>query len=223
MKRVFIVGEPRNSFSQYSNMYLEKGNWEIVYAVNKADLIQFTGGEDVTPALYGSPQHKKTHNNLARDRHEQLIFKIARHLNIPMVGICRGGQFLNVMCGGSMWQDVDGHANGGHEVIDLITTDAFRVTSTHHQMMIPGSDAQLIAVAYESKWKEKCTQNGSSITVLSQRLANSQGDAEIVFYKDQKCLCFQPHPEFSGVPDLRDRFFKYIEEYLFQKPELEVA
>src|SRR3546814_3238996 len=40
-------------------------------------------------------------------------FAIARRMHKPMAGICRGGQFLNVMCGGSMIQHVEGHAIHG--------------------------------------------------------------------------------------------------------------
>lgn len=207
--KVFVV----NSNLEYERMFLS-GGWEISKKINGSDLIQFTGGEDVSPRLYGQKRHPKTRNNLERDKKEVIIFGLAISNDVPMAGICRGGQFLNVMCGGELWQDVDGHSRGGtHEVIDLITGDSFRATSTHHQMMIKGSDGLIIGAADESKFRSTVLPNGNTIRYHIRKLDDY--DTEIVFYKKQRALCFQPHPEFTGVPDLKMKYFDYIYKYLF--------
>ena len=192
--------------------YTEK--WEVVKNINDADLIQFTGGADVSPSFYGQKRHPKTISNILRDKREAMVFKFAKGRNIPMAGICRGAQFLNVMCGGGIWQDVDGHANGEtHEILDLITDETFRATSTHHQMMDPTSDAIIVGVADKSTWRATVKKNGN---VLQYKVKDIRDfDAEIVWYEDQSAICFQPHPEFVGVPDLKSRYFNYIEKYLF--------
>lgn len=231
-RRVYIVAN-RRSDTLYHNMFIDKG-WIVTNSLLDADLVQFTGGEDVSPYLYGEELHNKTMCNINRDKKESLIFHIALAHNKPMAGICRGGQFLNVMCGGTLWQHVNGHANASlHEVIDLISGEVYRATSTHHQMMKPAPYAKVIGVAFECTWKESCHRAGTSnISYIDNKNPRYEGDMEILFYnnaldrhssKDVKekiykacrVLCFQPHPEFKGFPDLADRYFDYVDDLLF--------
>lgn len=203
------------SFSSplYERMFHGEG-WEIVRTIDEADLIQFTGGVDVSPYLYGQKKHPKTTHSLLRDKKDAVVFALGLGKQIPMVGICRGGQFLNVMCGGELWQDVCGHSNGTtHEVLDVITNKSFRATSTHHQMMIVAEGGIIIGVADESKFRSSVLKNGNVIQYHVRKL--NDFDTEIVFYPKHKVLCFQPHPEFVGVPDLKMHYFVYIYKYLF--------
>jgi len=143
MPKVYIVG------TDYSiaNMFLRQG-WTIVtYIDENIDLIQFTGGEDVDPSYYQETKHPRTYSNPRRDAAEAAIYHewVGK---VPMAGICRGGQFLNVMNGGKMWQHVNNHAIGGlHEAYCHVTENFLFVTSTHHQMMRPAENAEIIAVA----------------------------------------------------------------------------
>jgi gamma-glutamyl-gamma-aminobutyrate hydrolase PuuD len=104
--KVFVV----DSDVRITRMFMAN-NWLVVPSAKEADLIQFTGGADVSPMLYGEPKHPRTYCDPNRDQHEANIFW--NNIDKPKAGICRGGQFLNVMSGGSMWQDVDNHAIGG--------------------------------------------------------------------------------------------------------------
>ena len=197
----------------YERMFNSEG-WEVVRTIKEADLIQFTGGPDVSPYLYGQKKHPKTINNLERDKKEVIIYSIGIKDSMPMAGICRGAQFLNVMCGGELWQDVTGHSNvNGHEILDLTTNRSFRATSTHHQMMIPAEGGNVIGVADESKFRSTMLKNGNVIQYHVRKL--NDFDTEIVHYQKHKVLCFQPHPEFAGVPDLKMQYFMYIYKYLF--------
>lgn len=195
--KVFIVG----GGPQYARMFIERG-WEVLneqaHQVLEADLIQFTGGEDVTPEIYGE-KNTSSYNSLPRDLHEAGFFAIAKRMGKPMAGICRGGQFLNVMCGGSMIQHVEGHAiHGTHEIYDQYTESVIQVTSTHHQMMIPAQECELIAFA----------------NIVNKHFNNDANDAEVVNYPDQKCLCFQPHPEHNGYKECRDYYFELLNNCL---------
>jgi gamma-glutamyl-gamma-aminobutyrate hydrolase PuuD len=175
---------------QDTSMYLNRG-WEITDLVS-ADLVQFTGGEDVSPELYGEAVHRRTHNNLQRDGRESRAFKVAQSMGKPMAGICRGGQFLNVMCGGSMFQHVDNHAIGGtHVVYEISTNTPIPCTSTHHQMMRRGRGSVLIGVASEASTLE--SMKGDTVHYVKQKRGQ---DVEVVYYAANKTLCFQPHPEY---------------------------
>lgn len=186
-------------------------HWEVIDSIKHADLVQFTGGSDVSPSIYGHTNHPTTMNNAIRDRREMIVFNLCIALNKPMAGICRGGQFLNVMCGGKLFQDVDNHAGGHfrHECRDIQTGEVFQVTSTHHQMMIPTMEAVQIGVAAEST-ERKLHVEGKEIVQKGAFI-----DKEILYYPKQNAFCFQPHPEFSIGQDLANRYFKYIEQYLF--------
>ncbi|MGH7653967.1 MAG: gamma-glutamyl-gamma-aminobutyrate hydrolase family protein [Gemmatimonadaceae bacterium] len=66
-----------------------------------------TGGEDVAPALYGAPPHRKLGNtNPERDATELALLAAARERQVPVLAICRGIQLLNVACGGTLYQDL---------------------------------------------------------------------------------------------------------------------
>lgn len=200
MPKVAIV----NPNSQYVRMFQERG-WEIVDKIGDADLVQFTGGEDVTPSYYGALPHPTTYCNPTRDAFEKVLFERCISLGIPMVGICRGGQFLNVMSGGAMWQDVDNHAiHGTHMLFDLDTGEVADVSSTHHQMMKPSSEGNIIATASESSRRE----NVYSID------GGFDDDVEVVYYPNTQCLCFQPHPEYPGFESCQDYYFDLIERVL---------
>lgn len=205
---VFIVGND----SQVITMYKKLG-WKIAESFPRADLIQFCGGADVSPALYGQGRHEKTVNiNPKRDDNEQVIFGVALSKRIPMAGICRGAQFLNVMCGGKLWQHCNGHVlPGTHEVIDNVTAEVYQATSTHHQMMYPSNDAEVIAVAYEAKERHRCDNSGNVYICAP----SSKGDPEVVYYEAQNCLCFQPHPEFTRQDELAKIYETYLLTYLF--------
>lgn len=188
MPKVYIVGGNGNG---YGRMFQSAG-WVLGSSILDADLVQFTGGEDVTPALYGEAKHQYTGNSFERDLYEAGYFAIAQRMNIPMAGICRGGQFLNVMSGGKMYQHVSAHATGrDHQLTDLETGRSIEVSSTHHQMMRIGADGVLLAEANLGGFKE-FVEDGQV-----QR-AGVGVDTEVVYYASTKALCFQGHPEFFG-------------------------
>jgi len=205
--KVFIVGSYQND---YHRMFTTRG-WKIVSELKDSDLVQFTGGEDVGPKLYGHARHRLTRSNPVRDYMEQIVFHRARHENIPMAGICRGAQFLNVMCGGKMWQHSEGHTTGRHMVRDLIENFEFEATSTHHQIMMPHDEGLIVAVSNEATVKEKASDAGVASFITRY---GKEDDPEVVYYMDQACLCFQPHPEFPTQKELQDIYFYYLEAYL---------
>ena len=69
--------------------------------VADADGLILSGGVDVDPTLYGSAEAAK-HVNPRRDRFELALLEHARRRRIPIVGICRGCQLLNVSLGGTL-------------------------------------------------------------------------------------------------------------------------
>lgn len=71
------------------------------------DGLLLTGGEDVAPSWYGAPPSPHLEAvSPERDRFELALFAIARERGLPMLGICRGIQLINVALGGTLWQDL---------------------------------------------------------------------------------------------------------------------
>lgn len=205
MPKVFIVGRD----GAVSAMFHQAG-WEIVDTYTSADLVQFTGGADVSPHLYGE-KNVASHTSPRRDEEEVAIFNAVREMGIPMAGICRGGQFLNVMCGGKLWQDVDSHAVGSGHLIDVMLDGQHNnilVSSTHHQMFRRDqSKSQLIG------WAKRSTQklNDQGLHLPE----DGEVDEEVVYYGAEKCLCFQPHPEYFEInQDCPKLYFRLLKKIL---------
>ena len=213
-RRVYIANGPARA---YEAMYLKEG-WDITTELDDADLVQFLGGADVSPLLYGRKAHPKTQFNERTDELDIEVYEAAQERGIPCVGICRGGQFLNVMSGGKMFQHIEGHC--GEHITNLHgVRDHLLVSSTHHQMMQPSKDGfVLMSNKPLGDRYEEIGVGGQTI-----RYHSIKEDVEAVYYEDTNCLCFQPHPEFDGYEECRKAFFFLVNNYLFdsRKPNEE--
>ena len=87
------------------------------------------GGNDVNPILYNENNHCSNINDLD-DIIDYKVINYAIANKIPILGICRGYQVLNVYFGGSLHQNIDNHFNN-HFV--EYKNYKFNVNSTHHQ------------------------------------------------------------------------------------------
>lgn len=195
-RKVYIVGN-EDGFKDFFEEY----GFQVTKDVFEADLLQFTGGEDVTPEIYGEA-NTQSYNNTDRDLIEMGFYALALRLNKPMVGVCRGGQFLNVMCGGKMIQNVHGHTKN-HEIITK-DGEVLMATSTHHQMMIPDE-------FHGEVW---AWANIVHKTADPYHPGFEEYDSEVIFYDDQRCLCFQPHPEYRRYERLEKYYFELIDQLL---------
>lgn len=170
---------------------------------NIPDLICFTGGSDINPQYYGENKHVLTHYSDRRDKFEFGVFD--KYCDkVPMVGICRGGQLLNIANGGKMYQHVTGHAGRTHAHTDY-KGRTVQVSSAHHQMMIPPEDKGVVI-----GWAHHVPgviENADG-SIVDPR---PEVDPETIWFADRKHLAFQPHPEF-GPQSCTDYFFNLLEE-----------
>jgi putative glutamine amidotransferase len=78
-----------------------------VRALDGVDGLILTGGEDLDPAWYGAdPSPLLTPPSRERDLFELAVFAVARQRGLPILGICRGIQLINVGMGGTLFQDL---------------------------------------------------------------------------------------------------------------------
>jgi putative glutamine amidotransferase len=100
------------------------------------DGLLVTGGRDVDPLLYGeAPIPQLGPVRAERDRHDLDAIRLARSLHLPVFGICRGLQVLNVAFGGTLHQDI-GVAGGPAAVHTHPATEA---PATHRARFEPDS------------------------------------------------------------------------------------
>ena len=72
-----------------------------------------TGGADIDPARYGASNQGSIDIEPERDELEAAAWVAAEARGLPVLGICRGFQAMNVFAGGTLLQEVGGHAGPG--------------------------------------------------------------------------------------------------------------
>ena len=79
----------------------------LISLLDSLDGLLLTGGADINPLFLKEEPVKELHNiNPFRDRQELLLTRLAANRQIPILGICRGMQVMNVALGGSIYQDI---------------------------------------------------------------------------------------------------------------------
>ncbi|MFK4186749.1 gamma-glutamyl-gamma-aminobutyrate hydrolase family protein [Streptomyces sparsogenes] len=114
--------------------------------VSRLDALVIAGGPDVEPLRYGAEPHERTGPPAReRDAWELALIEAALAADLPLLGICRGMQLLNVALGGTLVQHLEGHVGPPgvfehHEIkpvpgtlLARITPDAVSVPTYHHQ------------------------------------------------------------------------------------------
>ena len=173
----------------------EKNNSEDIY---QCDGFVLTGGVDTHPSFY----HGKTiYNNspstfqIERDYFEEKIYRYSQLNKLPVLGICRGMQLINVLEGGKLIQDLDNgnerHRKEESDKVHSIIAErssllhkvsgsmSGRVNSAHHQAIDPeGIGDNLMVNAYDDD-DEKIIEG--------LEFKNKAGKAFM--------LCVQWHPE----------------------------
>lgn len=164
------------------------------------DGLVITGGRDVDPAAYGQQPHPATDaprdDDRLRDAWEFELLKGAIRRGIPVLGICRGAQVLNVALGGTLHQhlpDVLGHTHHRRGNAEFSTSAVHTVPGTRLAAVIGDhSDAQ----CYHHQAIDRL---GDGLVVSAR---DSDGVIEAVEDPDRWVLAVQWHPE-ERLDDLR--------------------
>lgn len=128
--------------------------------VGSLDGLVLAGGPDVEPVRYGAaPEPDCGPPDRVRDAWELALARAALELHVPLLGICRGMQLLNVLLGGTLVQHMDGHSGApgvfaAHAVRPVAGTLLGEVlpepvsVPTYHHQAVARTGHGLVACAY---------------------------------------------------------------------------
>ena len=139
---------------------------DVTSILNKIDGLCLIGGYDIDPSFYEMDPHRKIGvTNKTRDASELAYFYEAFHRDMPILGICRGHQLLNVALGGTLIQHIPSemkkainHQQKGdrgettHKVVfspgkvkDIFGAEIIFVNSFHHQAVSRVADELIVS------------------------------------------------------------------------------
>lgn len=163
------------------------------------DGLVITGGKDVNPAAYGHAPHATTDvPALDRDAWEFALLRRALARRLPVLGICRGAQVLNVALGGTLHQhlpDVLGHTR--HQAGNAVFT-------TSHIVTVPGTRVNALVGAdtqAQCYHHQAIDRLGDGLVVSAHDAADGVIEA-VELPGDAFVVAVQWHPE-ERLDDLR--------------------
>lgn len=210
---VFVAGSAWEQRA-FAKIFARAFCWKAP-SIDEADLVIFPGGADVDPALYGEKPHMSVHTEEGLDEAEMEVYEHCKKNGIPMLGICRGAQFLHVMNGGKLYQDVDNHY-GPHSIYDRIERRQIsNASSVHHQMVASNIKNGMQIIASASATSKKRWLNDTDYE------EGPATDIEAFWYRDTCCLGIQGHPEYEGYPEFTNWSMRKVNEFIVQNPDLE--
>lgn len=111
LDRIFLPSNYLESIRHFGGIPLlvpvKAGPEELEYLLDQCDGLLLTGGNDIDPALYGEEILNDTVEPVPeRDEMETKLCRMAAGRDLPVFGICRGIQIMNVAFGGTLYQDI---------------------------------------------------------------------------------------------------------------------
>lgn len=185
--------------------------------VDLFDALIIPGGPDADPTFYGEePSRHIGGTNYKRDVFEAELFKAFYKAGKPIFGICRGCQFINILMGGSVYQDL---AADNQDSYIRHSQGADGSYPTHHVEIAKGSSLYkaLGATAYvNSRHHQGIKKVGEGLTVTAKA---ADGVVEAVETADGQIVAVQWHPEnmWQEHAEMRRLFEDFIGRVAVQK------
>lgn len=168
------------------------------------------GGEDICPSFYGqSPVPQVVYTYADKDRMDLALVRMAAEAGLPVFGICRGLQIINVCFGGTLIQDLPSQRPGS-----LVHTSDKDTLRTHEARLVPGSlmerllrNEPLMVNTYHHQAVDVLAP-GFSITAFAE-----DGVVEAIEDNVRNIYAVQWHPErlVEAYPRFRP-LFRYLVE-----------
>lgn len=167
-------------------------------ALADLDGIVFMGGRDFDPAIYGAKPHPESDRSTEiRDRVELAIGRAALERRMPILGICRGCQLLNLLYGGDLEQHLA-------DRVDMKPhRDTLGVFTRHRVVLEPGTR---LATVMEAEGHEVASHHHQGAGRIGDglRVAAIAPDGVVEGLEDPEhpfCIGVQWHPEVTAEED----------------------
>lgn len=164
-----------------------------VRLVEKVDAVVINGGGDIDPERYGGRADAHTDwVDAERDEFELALAVAARERGVPLLGVCRGLQIVNVAAGGTLIGHLPDHSELEH-------SERNRFAETVHEVELrPGSTVSralggLGTVAVNSLHHQAVDRVGDGLEVVGRA---PDGVVEAIETDDGRTIGVQWHPEF---------------------------
>jgi gamma-glutamyl-gamma-aminobutyrate hydrolase PuuD len=203
--------------SSYRELFTKRGFSTIILEEGMSDIkargVVFSGGADVDPRLYGEVaiEGAHVHPDFNADKKDLDLYMFAKERNLPMIGICRGAQFINVVHGGTLQQHITGHAGIAHKVY-LWNGNVAEVNSYHHQsIVLPSSGVGISRASTIHPYgkEEEAKFNNSEYNEI-----------EAAYYASTHSIGVQWHPEIKdGTKDSEEVFWELFKFTKIEIPE----
>lgn len=171
---------------------------ELLATLQKCDGIIMSGGGDVHPLWFGEQPHQKLGAvNIPKDYFDIALIQGALQLNIPILGICRGMQLLNVALGGTLVQDLPAQSEGcdGH------VQTATRYEVWHKVEVLAEGRLRNIFEGLEevlvNSFHHQAIKDLAPSAVVTARATDGTIEA-VDFYPEHNAMGVQWHPEALG-------------------------
>lgn len=174
--------------------------------VERCDGILITGGDDVSPMMYGEDvSHLSGRMEPIRDRQETLLLdKLLNHSSVPVLGVCRGCQVLNAAAGGTLYQDIT--SLGKYHVMLTAPRNSFahrvRIEKGSKLEKIIGSDSLLTNSYHHQAVKEVAPGFRATATAADGIVEAVEKDGS------RFVLGVQWHPEMTYSCQINHRIFE---------------